>query len=61
MHTLARKRYSTIIGSISALQMSFNSNCRFLMLTRKAKQHAVPLRPLFDSPIRMMMMMMMMI
>ena len=30
------------------------------MLTKKAKQHAVPLRPLFDSPIMMMTMMMMM-
>ena len=30
------------------------------MLTKKAKQHAVPLRPLFDSPMMMMMMMMMM-
>ena len=27
------------------------------MLTKKAKQHAVPLRPLFDSPMMMMMMM----
>ena len=30
------------------------------MLTKKAKQRAVPLRPLFDSPMMMMMMMMMM-
>ena len=30
------------------------------MLTKKAKQYAVPLRPLFDSPMMMMMMMMLM-
>ena len=30
------------------------------MLTKKAKEYAVPLRPLFDSPMMMMMMMMMM-
>ena len=30
------------------------------MLTKKVKQHAVPLRPLFDSPTTTMMMMMMM-
>ena len=29
------------------------------MLTKKAKEYAVPLRPLFDSPMMMMMMMMM--
>ena len=28
------------------------------MLTKKAKEYAVPLRPLFDSPMMMMMMMM---
>ena len=30
------------------------------MLTKKAKEYAAPLRPLFDSPMMMMMMMMMM-
>ena len=30
------------------------------MLTKKAKEYAVPLRPLFDSPMMMIMMMMMM-
>ena len=31
------------------------------MLTKKAKQYAVPLRPLFDSPMMMMMMMTIMV